>query len=213
MNDRFRGFLRGLFRLVLLGSALGALWLGWRALLLHGPGRAPSSAMYLFHAKALVRHRLAFPRPAAPILLPVPARMSSADVQLRLMKWWDGRQWLPEALAHGEPVKGGLLLQAGELGLVAVTHVSPAEVRGGLATCTARAKVRWEVPAASQEILRVREIVGLRLPKGLLPGQAAEMTCTFARRGLRWELTSAEFPWAGRLPLAKRSLDPIDWIF
>lgn len=213
MNDRFRGFLRGSFRLVLLGAALGALWLGWRAFLVHGPGRAPSPAMYRFHAKALVRHRLGFPRQVAPVLLPAPRSMSSADVQLRLMKWWDGRQWLPEALAHGEPAKGGLRLQAGRLELVEIASVSPAAAKDGVTTCSVRAKVRWEIPPGSQEILRVREIVGLRFSRGLLPGQAAEVACTFARKGWRWELASAKSPWEGELSQAKPSPGPMDWIF
>ena len=213
MNDRLYGFLKGLTKLILLGSVLGTLWLGWRAFLRFGPGGAQAPAMYLFHAKALVRHRLAFPRRAAPVFLPAPRSMSSADVQLRLMKWWDGKQWLPEALAHGEPGRGGLQLRAGELALVEVSGVSPVETRDGATVCSVRAKVRWDVPADLKEILRAREIVGLRFSRGLMPGQVAETTCRFARKGWKWELVSAESPWGGKLPLAAQSPGPMDWIF
>ena len=169
-----------------------------------------SASLPLLH---LVRHRLAFPRRAAPVFLPAPRSMSSADVQLRLMKWWDGKQWLPEALAHGEPGRGGLQLHAGELALVEVTGVSPVETRDGATVCSVRAKVRWDVPADLKEILRAREIVGLRFSRGLMPGQAAETTCRFARKGWKWELVSAESPWGGKLPLAAQSPGPMDWIF
>lgn len=169
--------------------------------------------MYLFHAKALVRHRAGFPRPAAAVFLPVPQSMSSADVQLRLMNWWDGKRWLPEALAHGESIKGGLQLNAGELELVDVTGVSPPETKEGATTCTVRVKVRWTFPEDLQEVLRVKEILALRFTKGLAPGQAGEMTCAFTRKRWRWELVSAVSPWGGKLSVPPPSPGPLDWLF
>ena len=169
--------------------------------------------MYLFHAQALVRQRMAFPRSAAPVLLPAPQSMSSADVQLRLMKWWDGKHWLPEALAYGESIKGGLQLHAGELTLVAVTRVTPPYSKGGVTTCVVRAKVRWNFPESLQELQRVREIVAVRFQKGLAPGQVAEMTCTFTRTGWRWELVAAESSWGEKLPVTGRSRGLLDWLF
>lgn len=216
MNDRLRGFIRGFLRLLFIGLGLAALSLGWRAFLHYGPGlqggaRAP--AMYLFHAKALIRQRMAFPRAVAPVLLPAPQRMSSAEVQLRLMQWWDGQHWLPEALAHGESVKGGLQLHAGELTLVDVTRVTRTEIRDGVTTCAVRAKVRWDFPENLRELHRVREIVDLRFVKGLTPGQVTEMTCTFTRKGWRWELVSAESPWGGKLAVLGQSRSLLDCLF
>jgi hypothetical protein len=213
VNYRLRGCLGGLLRLLVFGLGLGLILLGWRAFLHLGPRGERPPAMYLFHAKALIHHRLAFPRPASQVYLPAPQSMSSADVQLRLMKWWDGKHWLPEALAHGEAAKGGLQLHAGELTLVEVTGVSPAETKDGITTCVVRARVRWDVPPNLQELIRVREIVALRFPKGPLPGQIAEMTCAFTRKGWAWELVSAESPWGGRLPASAQSPDPMRWIF
>ncbi len=212
MRDRLRGFLRFLFRLVLIGLGLGALFLGWQALLRYGPGGAGSPAMYLFHAKALVRQRGSFPRPAT-VFLPAPSSMSSADVQLRLMKWWDGKRWLPEALAHGEAVKGGLRLRAGALELMEVMAVTPAEAEEGVVTCAVRVKVTWAFPENLQELLRVKEIVALRFPKGLAPGQTTEIPCRFRRPGWRWELVSAESPWGGKLPVVPENPSPLDWLF
>jgi hypothetical protein len=169
--------------------------------------------MYVFHARALVRHRLALPRPAPPVLLPVPQSMSSADVQLRLMKWWDGKTWLPEALARGEAGQGGLQLRAGELTLAEVTNVSPLNTKEGVTTCTVRTKVRWDFPDELQELQRVKEIVALRFAKGIMPGQVAEMTCTFTQKGWHWELVSVEPPWGERLPVRTQSPNLMDWIF
>jgi hypothetical protein len=192
-----------------MGMGLGVLLLGWRAFLHYGPG--PS--MYQFHAKALIRSRLAFPRPAPPVFLPEPEGMSSADVQLRLMKWWDGKHWLPEALAHGEQVKGGLQVHAGELALVDVTSVTASLAKVGVTGCAVHAKVRWDFPADLQELLRVKEIIALRFGKGLTPGQAGEMTCVFTQQGWRWELVSAEAPGGGRLSVSRQSPGFLDWVF
>jgi hypothetical protein len=139
--------------------------------------------------------------------------MSSADVQLRLMKWWDGQNWLPEALAQGESVKGGLQLRAGRLALLSVTEVSPLASKDGNTTCNVRVKIRWDFPEALQELQRVQEIVALRFPKGLLPGQAAELNCRFMRQGWRWELVAAESSGGGKLPLPKQVPGPLDWLF
>lgn len=200
-------------RLFFIGLGLGVLFLGWRAFLHYGPGGARSPGMYLFHAKALVRHRMAFPRPVAPVFLPSPQSMSNADVQLRLMKWWDGKHWLPEALAHGESVKDGLQLHVGELTLVDVTSVTPPDAKNGVTTCAVRVKVRWDFPEDLQELQRVKEIVALRFAKGPAPGQVVEMTCTFTRKGWRWELVSAESPWGGKLPVTGQSPGLMDWLF
>lgn len=213
MHYRLRGFFKFLMRLVFVGLGLGTVFLGWRAFLHYGPGRQGDRPLFLFHAKALIRQRLAFPRPVATVFLPAPPSMSSADVQLRLMKWWDGKHWLPEALAHGEASKAGLLLHAGALTLVDVTEVSLIDTKAGVPSCKVRARVRWDFPEDLQELLRVKEIVALRLVKGLTPGQAAEMTCTFTRKGWSWELLTADTAWGGKLPLTKPSPSPLDWLF
>jgi len=71
--------------------------------------------------------------------------MSSADVQLRLMKWWDGgngcrKRW-PTA-----NLQGRLRLHAGELTLVDITHVGSAETQDDQTICRVQFKVRWDVP-------------------------------------------------------------------
>jgi hypothetical protein len=139
--------------------------------------------------------------------------MSSADVQLRLMKWRDGHRWLPEALTHGEQIKEGLRLHSGRLSLVDIVHVGPAESQGEKAVCTVLCKVRWDFPDDLQELLRVRQIVELRLPKGLEPGQTGEIACTFTRTGWRWELLSMESPWGGKLDVKAQSPGWFDWFF
>jgi hypothetical protein len=213
VNYRLHGFFKGLLRLLCLGLGAGALYLGWLAFLRFGPGLQGGPPIYLFHAKALVRSRLAFPKPAPTILVPAPQTLSSADVQLRLMKWWDGRNWLPEARAHGESAKGGLRLHGGKLNLVEVVGVAPPPAKGGEPACRLRVKVRWDFPEDLQELLRVQEIVGLRFPKGPAPGQSAEMACTFVRKGWRWELVSLESTWGEQVATgpARRSL--LDWLF
>ena len=213
MNGSLRGLLKGLVRLLFLGLGVGILFVGWRAILHYGPGGARSPAMYLFHAKALVRHRMAFPRSVAPVFLPTPQSMSSADVQLRLMKWWDGTHWLSEALAQGESVPGGLLLKAGELTLVDVIRVTPPVSKAGVTTSVVRVKVRWDFPETLQELRRVKEIVALRFTKGLAPGQVAELNCTFIRSGWRWELVAAESPWGGKWPVTGQSQSLLEYLF
>lgn len=208
---RLRAFLKGVFRLVLIGLALAALFVGWRAVLHYGPGA--SQGLFWFHAKALVRERASFPRPSAEILLPTPRTLSSADVQLRLMKWREGNRWMPEALARGEEAKNGLRLRAGVLSLVELTQVGAAEVKDGQTTCVVKCRVRWDLPEDLQELLRVKEIVELRLPKGLGPGQTGEIACTFRRDGWRWELVSITSPWGGDLDLKAQPKGWFDWLF
>jgi hypothetical protein len=215
MRGPLRWFLGMLLRLAFIALVIVALLAGWRALLVYGPGKVGNgkAAMFQFHAKALVRHHLAFPRFAGEVVLPAPAPMSSADVQLRLMQWWDGKNWLPMALAHGVPIKGGLRMDPGGLELVGVTQVGPAETKESLTICRVRVEVRWKVPDDLQEILRVREIVGLRLPKNLTPGQSGESLCTFTQDGWRWRLVSAESPWGGKWDVPLRTLNWMDLIF
>ncbi len=209
---RLRALLKGLVRLALIGLGFAALFMGWRAFLHYGPGRT-QQAMFWFHAKALVHERASFPRPAVEVLLPVPRSMSSADVQLRLMKWREGNRWMPEALSRGEESKGGLRLRSGELRLVDITRVGPAEIQEGATVCTVSCRVRWDFPQELQEMLRVKEIVELRLPKGLGPGQTGEVACTFKQVGWRWELSSVDSPWGGKLDLKAEPRGWFDWLF
>jgi hypothetical protein len=213
-----RWLLRMLGRLCIAVLASALLFAGWRACLRYGPGwrGGPAApALFPFHAEALVKQRLAFPWPVEDAVLPVPATMSSADVQLRLMKWWDGKQWLPEALAHGEREKGGLRLHAGELVLAEVAGVGAPEVKDGVTRCTVRLRVRWDVPEALQELFRVKEIVGLRMPRGLVPGQAEAWTCVLVRRGWDWTPLQAETKRGAKLAgldkVARHR--PLDWLW
>ncbi len=214
MNYRLRGFLRGLRRLILVVLCVGLLFAGWRAFLRFGPRwmGGGQSAMLPFHAKLLVTQRLGLPHSAAEVVIPAPQSMSSADVQLRLMKWWDGKNWLPEALARGGAGKGGLHLRAGELTLVDITRVGTAEIQKDQVVCQVRFKVRWDFPKDLQEMLRVKDIVNLRMPKGPAPGQGTEVTCTFIEHGWQWIPAPVESPWGGKW---ERKVDKpwMEWIF
>ncbi len=215
-----RGFLRFVWRLAFLCLIIGAVFLGWRALLRYGPGfqsksKTAAPAMFQFHVAFIARHRFGFPRPAPEVLMPAPQAMSSADVQLKLMNWWDGKTWLPAALANGDPARGGLRLRPGSLELLEVAGVGPIETQGSDARCQVRLKVRWDFPAGLEEVRRVQEIVGLRLPKGIRPGQSAILTCLFVRHGWLWDLVSAESPWGGKLSRLPQEQvwKQVDWLY
>jgi hypothetical protein len=212
MGYLLRQLTRILWRLIVVCLLLGAALGGWRAFLRYGPGNT-GPAMFQFHAKALLRRAEVFPRPVPDILLPIPQPMSSADVQLRLMKWWDGKNWLPSALAHGVPGRTGLRLHSGEVMLVTIKRVDPLEIKDNETLCKVRCQVRWNLPEELQELFRVREIVGLHLPGTLGPGQGAETTCVFSRHGWQWELVSAESPWGGKLKESPRIKGWMDWVF
>jgi hypothetical protein len=98
-------------------------------------------------------------------------------------------------------------MHAGELTLMGITSVGPSEIKNELTICKVRAQVRWNVPEELQELFRVKEIVGLHLPKGLEPGQSGEAVCVFIRQGWFWKLNSAESSWGGKwnLPLQART--------
>lgn len=214
MGYRLRSLSQILLRLILLGLGVCAVFIGWRALLHYGPqGSETKSALFSYHAKALVHFRVPLPRPATDLVLPVPHPMSSADVQLRLMKWREGEAWLPTALACGTPGKGGLHLRAGELDLVDIVKVSPVRMENGQRLCQVTCTVRWALPEDLQELLRVKDIVELKLPKGLGPGQSGRIVCTFAQQGWQWELASAESPWGGTLEPMPRARTWADWLF
>src|SRR5512142_884357 len=143
---RLRAFLAGLGKFLLICAIPAALWLGWRAYLHWGPallnrGSAPP-AMFVMQAKALLQPLESLDPPE--VLLPLPTPLSSQDMQLKLMRWRDSKNWLPDALAQGEPQKHGLRLRAGYLTVEDLSAIGPAQTVGGLVTCQVKLRVRWQ---------------------------------------------------------------------
>jgi len=201
---RLWAFLRGLGKWLLVCSVPVLLLLGWRAFLCWGPallnrGSAPPPAMFTFQAKALIKPLEATEPPE--VLLPVPQHLSSQDMQLKLMKLRDDKNWLPQALALGEARKQGLLLYSGSVTIDEVLSVGPAQHQGEVICCQVRLRVRWAFPEALQELYRVRELVGLKLPKTLLPGQSSIITCTLMQKQWNWELVNIQPALSGQIKL------------
>ena len=212
-------FLKGLGKLVLIGIILLGLCLVWKANLRFGPGLLSSSAqqapaMYAFHAKALVVRQLEH-MPAPEMLLPTPQTLSNADVQLRLMKLRDAKSWLPAAYSLGESTPQGLRLRNGKMVVVALEEVGAPTMVSGDMQCRVRVRSRWEFPEEASEIYRVRDIVGLKLSKGLEPGQSSVATFTFLRRGWTWEFVRCEAPWIGKAGATASVPSPsfVDWLY
>ena len=213
---RLRAFLKGLGKLLLVCAALVALFAGWRAFLRWGPslgnrGSATPPALFAFHAKALLRPLESIDPPE--VLLPTPQRLSSQDMQLKLMKLRDDRNWLAQALALGEPRKQGLQLHSGGLVVEEILSVGPAQLQGASQRCQVRIRVRWAFPEALQELYRVRELVDLKLPKDFLPGQSTLVTCTFVQRGWNWELIQIEPALSAKTTLPPRSGGIGGWFY
>jgi hypothetical protein len=212
---RLRAFLKGLAKLVLVCAGLVALFVGWRAFLRWGPpvvnrGSVPP-AMFTFHAKALLRPLETIDSPE--VLLPLPQHLSSQDMQLKLMKLRDDRNWLPQALALGEPRKHGLLLHSGTMTVEEVLSVGSAQLQGASQRCQVRIRVRWVFPEALQELYRVRELVDLRMPKDFLPGQSTIVTCTFVQRDWTWELATIEPALSAKVAMPARQGGIAEWLY
>jgi len=207
--------LKKLGKLFLICAVPVALFLAWRAFLRWGPGimnrSSAPAAMFTFHAKALLKPLESLDPPA--VLLPIPAKLSSADAQLRLMKLRDDRNWLPAALELGEPTKQGLQLKAGSLVVEDVISVGPMERGGEAQYCKVQLRMRWMLPEALNEIYRVREILGLRMANDLLPGQSRIVTCRFFLHDGLWEFVSIDPKLPGRDRIPPRPAGIAGWIY
>ena len=207
--------LKKLFKVILICAIPVVLFLMWRAFLRWGPGIVNRSsappAMFAFHAKALLKPLESLDPPE--VILPVPARLSNADGQLRLMKLRDERNWLPSALALGEPTKQGLRLKAGVLVVEEVVSVSPLQPEKDLLKCTVQLRMRWMLPDSLNELYRVRDIAGLKVSTNLLPGQSRMVTCVFVQREGLWELVSTDPELPGRSRIPAHPAGIAGWIF
>jgi hypothetical protein len=213
---RLRGFLRGLGKLLLLCVALLALFLGWRAFLRWGPslvnrGSTAPPAMFAFQAKVLLKPLESIAPPE--VLLPVPQHLSSPDMQLKLMKLRDDKNWLPAALALGELRKQGILLYSGSFVPEEILSVGPAQTQGSTTRCQVKIRARWVFPEILQELYRVRDLVGLKLPKTWLPGQSVVVTCTFMQRGWDWDLVAVDPELIGRIERPMHPEGLAGWFF
>jgi hypothetical protein len=207
--------LKKLFKLLLICALPVVLFLGWRAFLQWGPGivnrgSAPP-AMFAFHAKALLKPLESLEPPE--VTLPVPAHLSNADAQLRLMKLRDEHNWLPSALALGEPTKQGLRLKAGAVVVEEAVSVGPLQLDKEGPRCDVQLRMRWVLPESLNEIYRVRDILDLKLPANLLPGQSRMVSCRFVQRKGLWELVSLDPELTGRSRIAAHPAGIMGWLF
>jgi hypothetical protein len=181
------------------GLGVAAFYFGSRAALRYGPtllGRKDKNAPAIFHvqATALICSKFGYPKPVD-LVIQEPRKFTSAKAQLRLMRWWENKTWLPEALAAGTPDKSGLHLHAGQIELVDILEIGPIREENGTSRCEAKYRIQWKFPDALQEIYRVRAIVGIHIPKEQpvqSPGQSRILQCTFVAQGLEWTIEDAE---------------------
>lgn len=175
--------------------ALAGLWLVWKFFLLQGPGLlhqgvgAPP-ALFRLHAKGLIQAELAYPR-TLEATLPPPHPGSNPAAQLQLMGLWDGRVWTQKALERGHLAGRELKVRLGSLVLAKVQEVSSARDYDGTLMCQVDYHVRWELPDAEAELLRLQPLVGLRLPTGLplrMPGQEMDQQVSLERTSLGWKV-------------------------
>ena len=215
-------------RLLKWGLVIAAL-VAWKLLWVVGPGfvgmagkasgdgKAPA-ALFKFHAKVLLKCSLGYPR-RLEASIPVPETGSNASAQLQLMKFWDGKNWGPEALRLGHVEGRALKIPAGQLVFVDVVEVTPARDYNGPVMCQVDYRVRWEFDEAARELFARRQLINLRFPKGLTsssPGQEFSKQVTLSRTawwGPQWVLQDAAqwqaqeagrpsggFAWAAWLP-------------
>lgn len=184
---------RGAFGLALLG-----IWLLWKAFLLQGPGllhkgAGAPPALFRRHAQGLIQAEIGYPR-GLEATLPAPHPGSNPAAQLQLMGLWDGRVWTQKALGQGHVAGRDLKVRLGRLAMASVQEVTPARDYNGRTMCQADYRVRWELPDAEAEFLRLQSMVGLRFPVGLplrLPGQEMDQQVSLERTSLGWKVQDA----------------------
>ncbi len=181
-----------------------AVLLGWKLVWVFGPviaGKANGSgsaapALFKVHAKVLLKATLGYPRQLE-ATIPVPESGSNASAQLQLMKFWDGKNWGPEALKVGRVEGRALKVPAGKLIFTDVVEVTPARDYNGPVMCQVDYRARWEFDEAARDLFAHRQLINLRLPKGLggsTPGQEISKQVTLERVawwGPQWILQDA----------------------
>ncbi|MBL0210002.1 MAG: hypothetical protein IPQ13_03665 [Holophagaceae bacterium] len=213
---------RRLLKLGLLAAAL----LGWKCFWIQGPriagsatGKAAAApAIFRVHAKILLRASLGYPRQVE-AAIPAPEPGSNASAQLQLMKFWDGKNWGPEALRIGHVEGRALKVPAGQLVFVDVLGVSPAKDAEGATRCQVDYRVRWDFDEAARDLFAQRQLINLRLPKGLgsnTPGQELSKQVTLERVawwGPQWILQDAAQWQAAEAGRPSEGLAWLPWLF
>ncbi|MBI4913509.1 MAG: hypothetical protein HY823_12285 [Acidobacteria bacterium] len=175
--------------------AVVALALVWKAVWRFGP-RVLGQAGVVFpvHARLLVQLGVPYPRSVRAIL-PAPAPGSSAEAQLRLMDFWDGKTWTSKALAEGRRAGKDLGVACGRLVLKGGVSASPPREENGVQRATLTYRVRWVPPPESDDLWRARQIVGLRLPRvpGIpSPGQESTRQADITPSPVGWRLLEGD---------------------
>ncbi len=174
-----------------LAWVVGPRWAGSAT----GQGTA-APALFRFHARMILKSTLGYPR-QLDATIPAPAQGSNASAQLQLMKFWDGKNWGPEALKTGHVEGKSLKIPAGKLVFVDVVEVTPARDYNGPVMCQVDYRVRWEFDEASRGLFQHRQLIDLRMPRGLTiggPGQELSKQVTLERQswwGPQWTLQDA----------------------
>lgn len=205
---------------------LAAALLGWKFFWIQGPriagsatGKASAApAMFKVHAKILLKSSLGYPRQVE-ATIPAPESGSNASAQLQLMKFWDGRNWGPEALLMGHVEGRSLKIPAGRLIFVDVLGVSPAVGSSGVERCQVEYRARWDFDEAARDLFAKRQLINLRLPKGLAsstPGQELSKQVTLERVawwGPQWILQDADQWRAAEAGRPSEGLAWLPWLF
>ncbi len=203
-----------------------AMLLGWKLIWIYGPrivgsgtgkgGAAP--AIFKVHAKILLKSSLGYPR-ALEATIPPPEAGSNTSAQLQLMKFWDGKNWGPEALRLGHVEGRSLKIPAGQLVFVDVVDVTPARDYNGPVMCQVDYRVRWDFDETARDLFAKRQLINLRLPKGLgssTPGQELAKQVTLERVawwGSQWVLQDAAQWQAAEAGRPSDGLAWLPWLF
>jgi hypothetical protein len=163
-----------------------------------GSGR-PAPGLFGFHANAILRAELGYPRQIEGYL-PPPNRGSSEAVQLTGMGLWDGHNWTAQALNMGTLEGRGLRVQVGRLSLDSMEEATPARDYNGPQLCQVDYLVKWSLPEELSDLVSKRKLIGLRLPTPIGmegPGAVAHLQVTLERSGLGWKLQDPDRMRAG----------------
>jgi hypothetical protein len=200
--------------------------LGWKLIWVYGPGIAGNAngkssaapAIFRVHAKVLLKASLGYPRQVE-ASIPPPETGTNTSVQLQLMKFWDGKNWGPEALRIGHVEGRSLKVPAGRLVFVDVLDVTPAKDDNGSVMCRVGYRVRWDFDETARDLFAKRQLINLHLPKGLgssTPGQELAKQVTLERVawwGPQWILQDAAQWQASEPGRPSEGLAWLPWLF
>ncbi|MBL0314018.1 MAG: hypothetical protein IPP78_15260 [Holophagaceae bacterium] len=212
-------------RLIRLGLLITVL-IGWKAIWIYGPRLVGSAtgktnaapAIFKVHAKILLKSTLGYPRQVE-ASIPAPETGSNASAQLQLMKFWDGKNWGPEALRTGHVEGHSLKIPAGQLVFMEVLDVTPARDYNGPVMCQVDYRVRWDFDETARDLFAKRQLINLRPPKGLgssTPGQELSKQVTLERVawwGPQWILQDAAQWQAAEPGKPSEGLAWLPWLF